>query len=81
MKQVINKQTFIKGYKNFDENFCYKKCISLFKNLFFLTWNNVWWYEKGDPRNDDKKAGREVVGDDVVRHVSHQNHLESGQAK
>ena len=24
-----------------------------------LTWDNIWGYEKGDPRHDDKKTGGE----------------------
>ena len=31
--------------------------------------------EKADPRDDNKHAGREVVGDDVVGHLSPQGQL------
>ena len=34
-----------------------------------LTWDNIWGYEKGDPRHDDKKTGGEVIRDDVRHHV------------
>ena len=34
-----------------------------------LTWDNIWGYEKGDPRHDDKKTGGEVIRDDVGHHV------------
>jgi hypothetical protein len=34
--------------------------------------------EERDPGDDDKQAGGKVVGDDVVGHMAHQDHLESG---
>ena len=34
-----------------------------------MTWDNIWGYEKGDPRHDDKKTGGEVIRDDVGHHV------------
>ncbi len=37
--------------------------------------------EERDPGDDDKKTGGQVVGDDVVGHVAHQDHLESGKAE
>ena len=37
-----------------------------------MTWDNIWGYEKGDPRHDDKKTGGEVIRDDVGHHVPFQ---------
>ena len=45
-----------------------------------LTWNDVSGNEEGYPGDDDEEAGGEVVGDDVVRHVPRQDHLETRQA-
>ena len=30
-----------------------------------LTWYDVWWDKEGNPGDDNKKAGRQIVGDDV----------------
>ena len=62
--------------------FCVCLCFCLFFFVFFLclclhlslfmtkmTWHNIWGYEKGDPRHDDKKTGGEVIRDDVGHHV------------
>ena len=45
------------------------------------TWNNVGRDQEGDPGNDDKQPRGQVVGDDVMGHVSGEDHLEPGQAK
>ena len=34
-----------------------------------LTWYNIRRNEEGDPRDDNKEAGGEVVGDDVRHHM------------
>ena len=34
-----------------------------------VTWYNVRGYKEGDPWDDNKKAGRQIVGDDVRHHV------------
>ena len=49
--------------------------------LSYLTWNDVRWNKERDPGDDDKEARGEVVGDDVVGHVAHQDHLEACQAE
>ena len=38
--------------------------------------NTLWRHEEANPRHDDKHAGREVVGDDVVRHLPPESELE-----
>ena len=38
-----------------------------------LTWDDVRWDEKRDPGDDNEKAGRKIVGDDVRHHVSLEN--------
>ena len=30
-----------------------------------LTWYDVWWDKEGNPGDDNKKAGRQIVGDDI----------------
>ena len=40
-------------------------------------WHALRGHEEADPGHDDKHAGREVVGDDVVRHLAPQRHLET----
>ena len=38
-----------------------------------LTWDNVRGNEERDPGDDNEKAGRQIVGDDVRHHVSFKN--------
>ena len=38
-----------------------------------LTWYDVRGDEKRDPGDDNEKAGRQIVGDDVGHHVALEN--------
>ena len=49
--------------------FCLCLCLHLSLFMTKMTWHNIWGYEKGDPRHDDKKTGGEVIRDDVGHHV------------
>ena len=37
--------------------------------------SHLWGNEEGDPGDDNKKAGGEIVGDQIMREVTGQDHL------